>query len=148
MRVHGARQVVIALSGGELITFELSASGQLMELMKKDMPGDVACLDLLPVPEGRQRAKFLAVGAYDNTVRHPMPACVHAWLFIHYLNCCPSVRAGSSPLPWPLLPSICRAVLIMMFAIASLRAYNWLTSHECSASANMYHVMVTRRCAS
>lgn len=76
---------MIALSGGELISFELSANGQLMELMKKDMPGDVACLDLLPVPEGRQRAKFLAVGAYDNTVR-PLCACdEYVWLVTVFL---------------------------------------------------------------
>lgn len=62
-------QVVIALSGGELIYFEMSAAGQLIEMHKRDMPGDVACLDLLPVPEGRQRSRFLAVGSYDNTVK-------------------------------------------------------------------------------
>ncbi|KAF3500817.1 hypothetical protein F2Q69_00039979 [Brassica cretica] len=27
--------------------------------------GDVACLDIAPVPEGRQRSPFLAVGSYD-----------------------------------------------------------------------------------
>ncbi|KAF2584272.1 hypothetical protein F2Q70_00034561 [Brassica cretica] len=31
--------------------------------------GDVACLDIAHVPEGRQRSRFLAVGSYDNTVR-------------------------------------------------------------------------------
>ncbi|KAF2560993.1 hypothetical protein F2Q70_00014743 [Brassica cretica] len=31
--------------------------------------GDMACLDIAPVPEGRQRSRFLAVGSYDNTVR-------------------------------------------------------------------------------
>ncbi len=73
-------QVVIALSGGELIYFELSAAGQLLEMTKRDMPGDVAALDLLPVPEGRQHARFLAVGAYDNTAR-PGPAArrVRPW---------------------------------------------------------------------
>jgi splicing factor 3B subunit 3 len=33
------------------------------------MSGDVACLDIAPVPEGRQRSRFLAVGSYDNTIR-------------------------------------------------------------------------------
>ena len=85
---------MIALSGGELISFELSANGQLMELMKKDMPGDVACLDLLPVPEGRQRAKFLAVGAYDNTVRRPR-ACMRVRLASHdLLDLLPMLRAS------------------------------------------------------
>jgi hypothetical protein len=62
-------QAVIALSGGELIYFELDVMGQLMEVEKKDMSGDVACLDLAPVPEGRQRNRFLAVGSFDSTVR-------------------------------------------------------------------------------
>jgi splicing factor 3B subunit 3 len=62
------RQVVIALSGGELIYFELSANGQLLEVEKKDLAGDVACLDVAPVPEGRQRSRFLAVASYDSTV--------------------------------------------------------------------------------
>ena len=43
-------------------------------MTKRDMPGDVAALDLLPVPEGRQRARFLAVGAYDNTARPGLAA--------------------------------------------------------------------------
>ncbi|XP_077216205.1 spliceosome-associated protein 130 A [Tasmannia lanceolata] len=62
-------QVVIALSGGELIYFEMDSTGQLMEVEKHEMPGDVACLDIAPVPEGRQRSRFLAVGSYDNTIR-------------------------------------------------------------------------------
>ena len=62
------RQVVIALSGGECIYFEQDTMGQLVETEKKEMSGDVACLDVGPVPEGRQRSRFLAVGSYDNTV--------------------------------------------------------------------------------
>ncbi|KAG0449896.1 hypothetical protein HPP92_027161 [Vanilla planifolia] len=62
-------QVVIALSGGELIYFEMDMTGQLMEVEKHEMPGDVACLDIAPVPEGKQRSRFLAVGSYDNTIR-------------------------------------------------------------------------------
>ncbi|PON75334.1 Guanine nucleotide-binding protein, beta subunit [Parasponia andersonii] len=62
-------QVVIALSGGELIYFEVDMTGQLMEVEKYEMSGDVACLDIAPVPEGRQRSRFLAVGSYDNTIR-------------------------------------------------------------------------------
>eukprot|EP00983_Pelagomonas_calceolata_P113194 1159960-Pelagomonas_calceolata.AAC.2 len=33
------------------------------------MGDDVACLDIAPVPEGRARCRFLAVGCYDSTVR-------------------------------------------------------------------------------
>ncbi|KAG8058068.1 hypothetical protein GUJ93_ZPchr0002g23542 [Zizania palustris] len=62
-------QVVIALSGEELIYFEMEMTGQLMEVEKQDMSGDVACLAIAPVPEGRQRSRFLAVGSYDNTIR-------------------------------------------------------------------------------
>ncbi|CAI0443010.1 unnamed protein product [Linum tenue] len=62
-------QVVIALSGGELIYFEVDMTGQLMEVEKHEMSGDVACLDIAPVPEGRQRSRFLAVGTYDNIIR-------------------------------------------------------------------------------
>jgi len=40
-----------------------------MEVEKREMPGDVACLDIAPVPEGRQRSRFLAVGSYDSTIR-------------------------------------------------------------------------------
>lgn len=61
-------QVVIALSGGELIYFELSPTGQLMEVEKKELSGDVVCLDIAPVPEGRQRSRFLAVASYDSSV--------------------------------------------------------------------------------
>lgn len=62
-------QVVIALSGGELAYFEMDMSGQLMEIEKRDMTGDVACLDIAPVPEGCQRSRFVAVGSYDSTIR-------------------------------------------------------------------------------
>jgi len=63
------KQVVLALSGGELVYFELDMAGQLTEVDKRDMGQDVACLDIGPVPEGRQRSRFLAVGSYDNTVK-------------------------------------------------------------------------------
>jgi len=63
------RQVIIALTGGELIYFELDMPGNLIEVEKKDLGIDVACLDIGPIPEGRQRSRFLAVGGWDNTVR-------------------------------------------------------------------------------
>uniref|UniRef100_A0A7S3VLT8 DNA damage-binding protein 1 n=1 Tax=Dunaliella tertiolecta TaxID=3047 RepID=A0A7S3VLT8_DUNTE len=61
-------QVAIAL-GGDVIYFELDPMGQLLEAEKKEMGDDVACLDIAPVPEGRARCRFLAVGCYDSTVR-------------------------------------------------------------------------------
>lgn len=61
-----SKQVVISLSGGELVYFEAeegNAGGSLVEREKRDMGGDVACLDVGPVPEGLLRSRFLAVGA-------------------------------------------------------------------------------------
>ncbi|KAI9314019.1 CPSF A subunit region-domain-containing protein [Zopfochytrium polystomum] len=64
------RQVVIALSSLELVYFELDASGQLNEFQgRKEMNAPVTSITLGPVPKGRQRSKYLAVGCSDNTVR-------------------------------------------------------------------------------
>ncbi|XP_003744848.1 splicing factor 3B subunit 3 [Galendromus occidentalis] len=63
------RQVVIALTGGELIYFEMDSSGQLNEYAeRKEMNSDVLCMALGSVPAGEQRTKFLAVGSSDGTV--------------------------------------------------------------------------------
>ena len=68
--VLNTRQVVLALSGGDLIAFELDdTTGLLQEVGRRETGGDVACLDVGPVPEGRLRSRFLALGAYDATVR-------------------------------------------------------------------------------
>lgn len=64
------RQVVIALTGGELVYFEMDPSGQLNEYTdRKEMSADVICMALASVPSGEQRSRFLAVGLMDNTVR-------------------------------------------------------------------------------
>ena len=64
------RQVVIALTGGELVYFEMDSTGQLNEYTdRKDMNCDVICMGLGAVPLGEQRTRFLAVGLADNTVR-------------------------------------------------------------------------------
>ncbi|XP_054165050.1 splicing factor 3B subunit 3-like isoform X2 [Oppia nitens] len=64
------RQVVIALTGGEIVYFEMDISGQLNEYTdRKDMNCDVICMALGEVPSGEQRSRFLAVGLSDNTVR-------------------------------------------------------------------------------
>ena len=63
------RQAALALAGGELVLFELGPDGSLAEVEKRDLGGEVASLDVPPVPEGRARARFLAVGAYDATIR-------------------------------------------------------------------------------
>ncbi|KAJ6220955.1 hypothetical protein RDWZM_006767 [Blomia tropicalis] len=64
------RQVVIALSGGEIVYFEMDISGQLNEYTeRKDMNCEVICMALGDVPPGEQRSHFLAIGLSDNTVR-------------------------------------------------------------------------------
>ncbi|CAG9837474.1 unnamed protein product [Diabrotica balteata] len=64
------RQVVIALSGGELVYFEMDHTGQLDEFKeRKRMNSDVLCMALANVPPGEQRSWFLAVGLADGTVR-------------------------------------------------------------------------------
>ena len=64
------RQVVIALTGGELVYFEMDPSGQLNEYTeRKEMSAEVVCMALGTVPSGEQRCRFLAVGLADNTVR-------------------------------------------------------------------------------
>lgn len=62
-------QVVIALSESQIIYFELNATGQLLEVEKKEMSDEIASLGIAQVPEGRQRAPFVIVGCYDQTVR-------------------------------------------------------------------------------
>lgn len=62
------RQVVIALSGGELIYFELDQTDSLREVEKRDMGQDIACITVGPVPEHRLRSRYMAVGFYDKTV--------------------------------------------------------------------------------
>jgi len=63
-------QVVIALSSGEVVYFEMDSDGSLAEYdEKKEMSGTVTCLSLGKVPEGLKRSSFLAVGCDDCTVR-------------------------------------------------------------------------------
>ncbi|KAG0263897.1 Splicing factor 3B subunit 3 [Mortierella polycephala] len=64
------QQVVIALAGGELVYFEVDESGNLSEShVRREMAGNVSCLSIQPLPAGRRRVRFLAVGCDDNTVR-------------------------------------------------------------------------------
>uniref|UniRef100_A0A914WK62 Splicing factor 3b subunit 3 n=1 Tax=Plectus sambesii TaxID=2011161 RepID=A0A914WK62_9BILA len=64
------RQVAIALSGGEIVYFELDATGQLNEYTeRKELSSEVVCMGLSEVPQGELRARFLAVGLADRTVR-------------------------------------------------------------------------------
>lgn len=65
-----ARQVIVALAGGQLIYFELDSAGQLMEVgSSHDIRKDVSSLDLGEIPEGRIKSPFVAVGCCDDTVQ-------------------------------------------------------------------------------
>ena len=63
------RQVVIALTGGELVYFEMDQAGQLNEYTeRKEMNVDVTCMTLGRVPQGELRSRFLGVGLANGTV--------------------------------------------------------------------------------
>ncbi|CRG96985.1 splicing factor 3B subunit 3, putative [Plasmodium gallinaceum] len=62
-------QIVIALSGGELIYFEIDESHTLVEIFRKNLNVEVLCLSMQQISENRLRANFLAVGCLDNVVR-------------------------------------------------------------------------------
>ncbi|KAI0199352.1 CPSF A subunit region-domain-containing protein [Astrocystis sublimbata] len=66
------RQVVIALSSGEVVYFEVDSDGDgsLAEYdERKQMSGAITCLSLGEVPQGRLRSPYLAVGCDDCTVQ-------------------------------------------------------------------------------
>eukprot|EP00842_Homolaphlyctis_polyrhiza_P007012 jgi/Hompol1/8/HPOL_001304-RA len=64
------RQVAIALSNGEIVYFELDSGGHLNEFQERsEISSAVTSIAFSPIPEGRQRARFLALGCSDNTVR-------------------------------------------------------------------------------
>lgn len=62
-------QIVISLSGGELIYFEIDESHTLVEIFRKNLNVEVLCLSIQQIPPNRVRANFLAVGCLDNVVR-------------------------------------------------------------------------------
>jgi splicing factor 3B subunit 3 len=63
------RQVAVCIAGGEVIYFELDAAGSLAETATKPVGVEVACIDIAPVPPGRARAPFLALGGFDASLR-------------------------------------------------------------------------------
>ncbi|KAI0372221.1 hypothetical protein BV20DRAFT_1112140 [Pilatotrama ljubarskyi] len=64
------RQVVVALSSGELAYVQLDLEGQLHEFQdRRAMGSTILSLSIAEVPEGRQRTPYLAVGCEDQTVR-------------------------------------------------------------------------------
>lgn len=75
------------MSGGEIIYFELAAAGTLMETEKREIGGDIVSLDVAPVPTGRQRSRFLAVGSSDSTVsRFTCPVSLYATSWLKFSN--------------------------------------------------------------
>lgn len=63
-------QIAIALSSGEIAYFEMDSEGALNQYDDmREMSGTVTSLSLGPIPLGRQRSSFLAVGCDDSTVR-------------------------------------------------------------------------------
>ncbi|GAA5896462.1 hypothetical protein JCM5296_000672 [Sporobolomyces johnsonii] len=65
-----SRQVVIGLSSGEIVYFELDLDGQLNEFQeRRPMGAEILTMSIAEVQEGRQRTPYLAVGCADQTVR-------------------------------------------------------------------------------
>ncbi|KAK9814939.1 hypothetical protein WJX73_002520 [Symbiochloris irregularis] len=66
-----SRQVIVALSGGSIVFFELQqgGSGILAEFGSKALGAEIKSLDVPPVPQGRLGASFLALGFFDSTIR-------------------------------------------------------------------------------
>ena len=64
------RQVVLYAEGGtpKLVYLELDASeGRFEEMASIELPTHLSCLALGPLPEGRQRSRFLAVGSVEDS---------------------------------------------------------------------------------
>ena len=57
-----SRQCAIALSGGEVVYFELDETYELVEKDRRDLGSDVRCMGIGPVPHGSQRCDFLVSG--------------------------------------------------------------------------------------
>ena len=63
------RAVVISLSGGEMVYFEMDRNGLMTDMYRKDMMNDVAAIAIAPVESGKLRGRWVMVGGYDATVR-------------------------------------------------------------------------------
>ncbi|CAL2028793.1 unnamed protein product [Caenorhabditis brenneri] len=64
------RQVAVALSGGELVYFELDLNGTLNEFTERKLfNADIACMTFSEISEGELNSRFLALGTVDNAVR-------------------------------------------------------------------------------
>ena len=63
------RAVVVSLSGGEMVYFEMDRHGLMTDMYRKDMMNDVAAIAIAPVEPGKLRGRWVMVGGYDATVR-------------------------------------------------------------------------------
>ncbi|KII69875.1 Splicing factor 3B subunit 3 [Thelohanellus kitauei] len=64
------RQIVISLTGNEIVYFELDPNGQLNEYSeRREMPSAVLSMALGPIPPTHVRSRFLAITLADQTVR-------------------------------------------------------------------------------
>jgi len=62
------RQIATALQDREIIYFELQGD-KLEQIEKKVLDSEILSLHIGPIPEGRNKSKFLAVGCADNSIR-------------------------------------------------------------------------------
>jgi len=62
------RQVVIALTGGEIAYFELDTYNTLMEIARQEV-GDVSAVAIAPIQRDRRRANFMAAATVDGYVK-------------------------------------------------------------------------------
>ncbi|KAK2194825.1 bifunctional Cleavage-polyadenylation specificity factor, partial [Babesia duncani] len=67
--VSNLYQLVLALSGGELVYFELDESHTLSEVSRRNLNVEITCMALQPTARGRLLSNFMAIGALDNVVR-------------------------------------------------------------------------------
>jgi splicing factor 3B subunit 3 len=64
------RQIVLSLSGGEIVYLELDIQAQqLVERAKKDLNDEVLAIDICPIKEGVEQAGLFAVADSHSTVR-------------------------------------------------------------------------------
>jgi len=71
-------QVAIALSGGEIVYFEMDPSGQLNEFTERmEMESEVTSMAVAAVPPGLQRSRFLGVGYVSCTCSLACAALTH-----------------------------------------------------------------------
>ena len=65
-----SRQIIIVLDAIEIVCFELNEMEDIIELDKREVcQCTITSIDISPLPEGKLRSKFFAVGFSDATVR-------------------------------------------------------------------------------